>query len=88
LLAFTLECHYLAMAAIFTDADLSAVKTALITAATSGIASVTLSGQMVTSYTLTQLQELLKMIQADLATATDRTQGGMRFLKTVPPGAG
>ena len=72
------------MAAIFTDADLSAVKTALITAATSGIASVTLSGQMVTSYTLSQLQELLVLIQGDLASVSTNNGLGLRFRKLTP----
>lgn len=72
--------------AIFTTADRDAVKAALITAATTGFASVSVAGQTVQSYTLEQLRSLLDMIQGDLATAN--RSGGIRFVKTIPPGAG
>lgn len=76
--------------AIFTTADREAVKTALITAATTGFASVSLAGQAVTTYTLDQLRSLLKEIQSDLA--GDVLESGnvipFRMVKTVPPGAG
>ena len=68
---------------LFTDADLAAIKTAIITAATSGIAEVTLSGQSVRSYSLKELRELLDLIQGDLAAGN--TDGlGLRFRKFVP----
>lgn len=74
--------------ALFTTADRNAVKTALITAATNGFASVSLAGQAVATYTLDQLRNLLKEIQADIA--ADNTSGfvGMRTRKTIPPEAG
>lgn len=71
--------------ALFTTADRDAVKTALITAATAGIASVSISGQTVTNYTMAQLHELLALIQQDLA--SEQPRGGMRMIKTVPGGA-
>ena len=72
--------------ALFTTADRDAVKTALITAATEGIASVSVAGQQVQSYTLDQLHKLLQAIQQDLAAGNAR--GGMRMVKTIPPAAG
>jgi hypothetical protein len=72
--------------AIFTTADRDAVKAALITAAISGVASVTVGGETVQNQNLKQLQDLLAMIQSDLASSQPR--GGMRFVKTIPPGAG
>ena len=74
--------------ALFTTADRDAVKTALITAATEGIASVSISGQSVTAYTLDQLRKLLEMIQEDLAATNPNSLGGMRIRKTIPPEAG
>jgi hypothetical protein len=71
---------------LFTSDDRDAIKTALITAATEGVASVSIGGQAVQTYTLEQLQKLLQAVQADLASPT--TGFGMRMVKTVPPGAG
>ena len=73
--------------ALFTTADRDAVKTALITAATEGIASVSISGQSVQSYTLDQLQNLLAMIQGDLASDAAGS-GGIRTRQIVPPACG
>lgn len=72
--------------ALFTTADRDAVKTALITAATEGIASVSIAGQSVQAYTLDQLRSLLEMIQADLAVA--EAGFGIRMVKTIPPSPG
>ena len=72
--------------AIFTTADRDAVKTALITAATSGISQVSISGQSVQSYTQDQLEKLLEVILSDLASANHNS--GLRFRQLVPPGAG
>jgi hypothetical protein len=77
--------------AVFTTTDRDNVKTALITAAVEGVASVTVGGQAVQTYTLEQLQKLLAMIMSDIAgdaTAGAPTRMGMRLVKTVPPGAG
>lgn len=71
--------------ALFTTADRDAVKSALITAATDGIASVTISGQAVQAYTLKELRDLLAVIVQDLA--SEQPRGGMRMVKTVPGGA-
>lgn len=72
--------------ALFTTADRDAIKTALITAATEGVASVSVAGQTVQSYTLEQLQKLLQVVQADLSDSS--TGFGMRRVKTIPPEAG
>ena len=72
--------------AIFTTADRDAVKAAIVTAAVSGFASVTVNGQTVQSKTLAELQSLLVMIQQDLATANP--MGGMRVSQLVPGGCG
>ena len=72
--------------AIFTTADRDAVKAALITAATEGIASVAVGGQDVKAYTLEELKKILLLIQQDLASSQPR--GGMRIVLTKPPGCG
>lgn len=60
--------------AVFTTADRDAVKSALITAAVAGTASVKVGVEEAKSYTLTELQALLQMILQDLAsTATPST---------------
>lgn len=80
------------MAAIFTTADRDAVKAAIVTAATEGIASVSVAGQSVQSYTLEQLHKLLTAINADLTGDAMNVAGNQvtpfRMVKTVPPGAG
>lgn len=74
--------------ALFTTSDRDLVKAALITAATTGFATVSIAGQAVTTYTLDQLRSLLKVIQEEIA--ADNVSGfvGMRTRKTIPPGAG
>lgn len=74
------------MASIFTTADRDAVKTALIEAAVSGVASCTVGGQTVQARTVDELRRLLEVIQADLAAAS--ATGGMRFAQFVPGGTG
>jgi hypothetical protein len=77
------------MAAIFTTADRDAVKSAIITAATAGVASVSVGGQAVTTYSLSELKMLLNEIISDLAADNTSSAGlGMRFRVTKPPGAG
>jgi tRNA A37 methylthiotransferase MiaB len=68
--------------AIFTTTDRDNVKAALITAATEGVASVSVAGQSVQAYNLDQLRKLLEYILADLA--TENTHGGMRLRQMVP----
>ena len=72
--------------ALFTTADRDAVKSAIITAATEGIASVSVAGQSVQSYTPEQLLKLLAVIQQDLASGA--SHGGMRLRQMVPGGCG
>lgn len=72
--------------ALFTSTDRDAIKSALITAATDGVASVTIGGETVVNADMDKLRKLLDMVQADLASA--ETGFGMRFVKTVPPSPG
>jgi hypothetical protein len=72
--------------ALFTTADRDAVKTALIEAATSGVASCTVQGHTVTGRTVDELRSLLDYIQADLASS--KPHNGMRFSQLVPGGTG
>lgn len=74
--------------AVFTTTDRDNVKSALITAATAGVASVSVAGQQVQTYTLDQLRMLLNTIQADLAADNANSLGGMRMRLTKPPAAG
>lgn len=74
------------MAAIFTTADRDAIKAAIVTAAVEGIASVSIAGQSVTTYSLDQLRKLLAEVQQDLA--ADVSHGGLRMVKLIPPGCG
>lgn len=72
--------------ALFTTDDRDAIKAALITAAVEGIASVSIAGQSVQTYTLDQLRKILEMVQAELA--VPETGFGMRMVKTIPPSPG
>ena len=78
------------MAAMFTTADRDAVKTALITAATTGHASVTIAGQNVQTYTLDELRRLLEYILEDLATDDADEDGHSPFFvkQLIPGGTG
>jgi len=73
---------------LFTTADRDAIKAAMVTFATQGFATVTVGGQTVGVKTLDELRRMLDMIQADLAAANSNSLMGMRFRKTIPPGAG
>jgi hypothetical protein len=73
--------------ALFTEADRTAIKSALITAATEGFASVSIDGNSVQTYSLEQLQKLLAMVNDDLA-GDEISHGGMRIRQLVPPGCG
>lgn len=68
--------------AIFTTADRDAVKSAIVTAAVNGYASVSVGGQSVSMKSLQELKDLLQVIQADLASADSHF--GLRFTKLVP----
>lgn len=74
--------------ALFTTTDRDAIKTALITAATEGVASVSVGGHAVQTYNLDQLRKLLEVVQADLAASNPNSLGGWRTRKTIPPAAG
>lgn len=72
--------------AIYTEADRTAVKEALIEAATTNVASVSIRGHQTRTYTLDELRALLKEINADLAGA--KPHFGLRMTKLKPPGCG
>lgn len=73
--------------ALFTTADRDAIKTALVTAATEGVASVSVGGQAVQTYSLDQLKNLLAMVLDDLS-GDEVTHGGMRIRQLKPGGCG
>lgn len=79
-------CFKVRSLAIFTTTDRDNVKAAIVTAAVSGYASVTVAGQTVQSRSLADLTKLLELIQADLASGT--SLGGMRIRQLVPGGTG
>ena len=70
----------------WTEADHAAVKSAYLQAAVDGIASASIAGQQITAWTADQWEKLLTRIEADLASVQPR--GGMRMVKTIPPGTG
>jgi chorismate mutase len=72
--------------ALFTTADRDAVKAAMVTLATDGIATVTVGGQTVTVKAIDECLRLLAVINADLA--SDQTHFGLHQVTLVPPGAG
>lgn len=72
--------------AIFTTTDRDNVKAALIQLAVDGVVTVSVGGQSVTTRSVDELNRLLQIIQQDLASANAR--GGMRMIKTIPPGCG
>ena len=72
----------------WTTSDLTLIETAIRTAMTDGIASVSIGGQAVQTYTLKQLMDMRAQIKAELASANVSSFGGMRVRKTIPPEAG
>jgi hypothetical protein len=72
----------------WTTSDLATIETAIRTAMTEGIASVSLAGQTTQVYTLEQLREMRAEIKGELAAANPNSLGGMRARKTIPPAAG
>lgn len=68
--------------AIFTTTDRDNVKAAIVTAAVNGFASVTIAGETTAVKPLSELMDLLKVIQQDLATS--QPHGGMRLTQLVP----
>lgn len=72
----------------WTTSDLTTIETAIREAMTAGVASVSVGGQAVTSYTLQALRDLRAEIKGELALDNASSLGGMRVRKTIPPGAG
>lgn len=81
LVFFWLDCM-----AIFTTTDRDNVKAAIVTAAVSGFASVTIAGETTQPQPLEKLMALLATINADLASA--QPHGGMRITQLGPGGCG
>lgn len=73
--------------ALFTAAEVATVKAAYLEALANGIASVSLDGQSVQTYTPEQLLKQLQAMQAEVAGSAS-SGFGVRFAKLVPPGAG
>jgi len=71
----------------WTSSDLTIVETAIRTAMTEGIASVSIGGQQVAVYTLESLQNLRREIKAEIA-ASSSSGVGWKTYRTIPPGAG
>lgn len=72
----------------WTTSDLTTIETAIRTAMTEGVASVSIAGQSVQAYTIKELRELRAEILGELAAANPNGLGGMRMRKTIPPAAG
>jgi hypothetical protein len=72
----------------WTTSDLTTIETAIRSAMTDGVASVSVGGQSVQSYTLKELRELRAEIKGELASDNANSLGGMRARKTIPPAAG
>lgn len=79
---------YLLSMALFTTADRDALKSALITAAIDGVASVSIGGQAVQTYSLDELRKLLQLVASDIAADNTAGLGGMRVRQLVPGGTG
>lgn len=58
------------MALVYTEADLSALKSAIITIATRGTAEVTINGRTVKFMSLEQLQGFIDVVEAEVNGAT------------------
>lgn len=68
----------------FTASDRTAVEQAMVRLATDGIASVTVAGETVVAKTMEDLERLLKLINSDLAAASDRPGLGIRIQQWKP----
>jgi hypothetical protein len=67
----------------FTSADKLAIERAMVTLAVDGIAAVTVGGQSVTVKSMSELESLLKLVNADLVSTT-RPGQGVRIQKIRP----
>lgn len=72
----------------WTTSDLTNIETAIRSAISEGVASVSIGGQATTVYSLEALRELRAEIKGELAAANANSLGGMRMRKTIPPEAG
>lgn len=72
----------------WTTSDLTTIEAAIRTAMTEGVASVSIGGQSVQTYTLKELRELRNEIKGELAIANANSLGGLRMRLTKPPAAG
>lgn len=68
----------------FSQTDLDNIDAAMVTAAVSGYASVTVNGQTVASKTLDELRRLRDMVSGQLTSASNRPGLGLRFQQIKP----
>ena len=73
------------MATSYTAADIATIEAAILEAVVTGIASVSIGGQTVQTYSLKQLRELLEFVEQRIASG--RPQNFLKVVQTVPPGA-
>ena len=78
----------LAKRANITQPNLAAIDSAITTAIVSGVSSVTVAGQTVTSLSLDELRRMRADIKGEIALANPKSFSGMRPRKTIPPAAG
>jgi hypothetical protein len=74
------------MATSYTAADIATIEAAILTAITTGVASVSVAGQSVQSYSLKELREMLAFVESRVSASSPQTF--MRMIKTVPPSCG
>jgi len=72
----------------FTAADLDTIDAALVQVATDGIVTVSVGGQSVTARSVDELLKIRDTITRVLAETSATSTYGLRFSKTIPPGAG
>lgn len=69
---------------MYTAADLAAAKAAYLQAGIDGVASTTIMGQQISSWTADQWEKLISRIESDLAVASDRPGLGIRQQRIRP----
>jgi hypothetical protein len=84
--ALALSEQRVEMATSYTAADIATIEAAILTAITDGVASVSVAGQSVQTYSLKELREMLAFVEGRLASA--RPHNFLKPIVTVPPGTG
>lgn len=73
------------MATSYTAADVATIEAAILEAIVNGVASVSIAGQSVQTYSLKELREMLAFIEQRVSSSSP--QNFMKVIQTVPPGA-